>query len=60
MTEYNPPIPWDQYYAQGRERADQLGNRGPLRFEADQLAHDIVDAYRQHGFYVFTQVYARA
>ena len=60
MTEHNPPIPWDQYYAQGRERAEQLGNRGPLRFRADQLAHDIVDAYRQHGFYVFTQVYARA
>jgi len=42
------------YVTSGRERALALGNRGPLRLTADGRLHpDILEAYRQHGFYVF-------
>lgn len=53
---------WDEaemavYLADGERRALALPNRGPIRFEADgSLARDILDAYWEHGFYVFTQV----
>ena len=57
MNENSPPIPWDEYYRSGRDRAEALANRGPLRFGDDgQLMPDIIDAYREHGFYVFTDV----
>ena len=48
---------WRDYCDAGRERALQLGNRGPMRFRADgQLEPDILEAYRRTGFYVFTGV----
>ena len=57
MTEDTLPIPWDQYYARGREKAESLGNRGPLRFDdSGNLVQDILDAYHETGFYVFTDV----
>lgn len=45
------------YFRDGRERALQLGNRGPLRFdEQGRLQADILEAYNEHGFYVFEGV----
>ncbi len=42
------------YLAAGRKRALELGNRGPLRLTADGRLHpDILEAYQEHGFYVF-------
>ncbi|MCP5152646.1 MAG: phytanoyl-CoA dioxygenase family protein [Ectothiorhodospiraceae bacterium] len=46
-----------QYLREGERRALGLGNRGPIRFEADgSLARDIVDAYWRCGFYIFEGV----
>jgi len=43
-----------EYAAAGEARALTLGNRGPLRYNADGSVHqDILDAYWTHGFYVF-------
>lgn len=45
------------YYAEGRARAFEIGNRGPLRFVGDGALHpDIVEAYWRTGFYVFEGV----
>ena len=47
----------DTYFINGERRAHALGNRGPLRFDANSaLAQDIVDAYDETGFYVFEGV----
>ena len=36
-----------------KARALALGNRGPIRFDADgRVAKEITDAYWEHGFYV--------
>lgn len=44
----------DDYFARGAVRARALGNRGPLRFDADgSLAADIREAMNEIGFYVF-------
>ncbi len=46
-----------RYLAEGTERAMALGNRGPIRFEADGRLHpQIREAYERCGFYVFTGV----
>lgn len=43
-----------EYFGEGERRARTLGNRGPMRFEADgSLAKDIRVAYDDVGFYVF-------
>lgn len=45
------------YSREGVRLAKELGNRGPVRFKAGtQLADDILEAYWQHGFYVFENV----
>ncbi|MDA1299518.1 MAG: phytanoyl-CoA dioxygenase family protein [Proteobacteria bacterium] len=45
------------YFESGRQRALEIGNRGPLRLDADgKLAPDILEAYWKHGFYVFEGV----
>jgi hypothetical protein len=45
------------YFAEGTRRARALGNRGPVRLDADGKLHpDILDAYWKHGFYVFEGV----
>lgn len=42
------------YLVDGQRRAKAIGNRGPVRFDGDGKLHrDIVDAYWEHGFYVF-------
>lgn len=48
---------WIAYCEDGKRRALELGNRGPMRFDDDgRLAQDILDAYRATGFYVFEGV----
>jgi hypothetical protein len=45
------------YLRDGERRAFELGNRGPIRFDANgKLAQDILDAYWRCGFYVFEGV----
>ena len=45
------------YLRAGHKRADDLGNRGPFRADAEGNLHpDILAAYWEHGFYVFEGV----
>ena len=54
-TDYNSHMV--RYARAGVERADAIGNRGPIRFDdSGNLHKDILAAYWEHGFYVFTQV----
>lgn len=57
-TDYGPEQAAMQAYLEaGAARAQALGNRGPIRFEADgSIARDILDAYWRTGFYVFEGV----
>lgn len=42
------------YQTAALERAAAIGNRGPIRLDADgRLRPDILDAYWRHGFYIF-------
>lgn len=46
-----------RYRAEGTERALALGNRGPIRFDAQgRLDAAIIESYVEHGFYVFEGV----
>lgn len=46
-----------QYFAEGERRAMELGNRGPVRFVGAGALHpEILEAYWEHGFYVFEGV----
>ena len=50
-----------QYYKAGRNKALNLGNRGPIKFNSDgSLAKQILDAYSEFGFYVFEDVISSA
>ena len=45
------------YRSAGEARARALGNRGPIRLNADgSLREDILEAYWRCGFYVFENV----
>ena len=45
------------YTKAGEARANEIGNKGPIRFDADGKLHpDIVAAYWKHGFYIFEGV----
>jgi ectoine hydroxylase-related dioxygenase (phytanoyl-CoA dioxygenase family) len=45
------------YFRAGEAKARSLGNRGPVRFTEDGKLHpEILDAYRETGFYVFENV----
>jgi hypothetical protein len=47
----------DDYILAGVRLAQSMDNRGPVRFDDQGRLHpDILDAYREHGFYVFTGV----
>ncbi|MYD99220.1 MAG: phytanoyl-CoA dioxygenase family protein [Gammaproteobacteria bacterium] len=46
----------ERYAREGMARAERIGNRGPVRFDNGRLHPAIVDAYWQHGFYVFENV----
>ena len=42
------------YVREGEQMAYELGNRGPIKFNADgTVDKDITDAYWRCGFYVF-------
>jgi hypothetical protein len=46
-----------RYRQEGERRALALGNRGPIRFDADgRLDQAILDAYERDGFYIFEGV----
>ena len=48
-----------EYFAAGTRRARTFGNRGPIRLDAHGKLHrGILDAYWEHGFYVFEGVVA--
>ena len=50
----------DGYLVDGARRAHELGNRGPLQFDADgNLEREILEAYRRTGFYVFEGLLGR-
>ncbi|MCY3620922.1 MAG: phytanoyl-CoA dioxygenase family protein [Gammaproteobacteria bacterium] len=45
------------YVREGERRAEQIGNRGPVRFsKGHALVDEILTAYWEHGFYVFENV----
>ena len=45
------------YLADGKKRALQLPNRGPITYdETGAISKEILDAYWEYGFYVFTDV----
>jgi hypothetical protein len=45
------------YGEAGLRLAERIGNRGPIRLDANGRLHaDILAAYRQHGYYVFEGV----
>lgn len=47
----------ERYAREGMDRADRIGNRGPVRFDDHGKLHpDILNAYWEHGFYVFKRV----
>ncbi len=47
----------DRYASEGMARAQRIGSRGPVRFDEDGNIHpEILDAYWEHGFYVFENV----
>lgn len=49
------------YAAAGEARARAIGNKGPVRFDADGRLHpDIVTAYWRHGFYIFEGIVSPA
>ena len=49
------------YAAAGEARARAIGNKGPVRFDADGRLHpDIVAAYWRHGFYIFEGIVSPA
>lgn len=46
-----------EYIHAGTERAYAIGNRGPIRLDANgKLEQDILDAYWKHGFYIFEDI----
>ena len=47
----------ENYLREGVQRADAIGNRGPVRFDANGRLHaDIAAAYWKHGYYIFENV----
>ncbi|MYA15631.1 MAG: phytanoyl-CoA dioxygenase family protein [Gammaproteobacteria bacterium] len=47
------------YIHHGERRAREMGNRGPIRFkDGYALADEILEAYWEHGFYVFENAIA--
>ena len=47
-------MPMDDFYAEAADRALALGNRGPLRVDAEgRVEQRLLDAYWRTGFYIF-------
>jgi len=51
---------WEKYRERGLARAKELGARGPLRFDENGLAPDILEAFQEHGFYTFENMVSQA
>lgn len=57
LTEAEHVAAMADYVSDGERRARAAGNRGPVRFDSQGNVHgDIIDAYWEHGFYVFEGV----
>jgi hypothetical protein len=60
LVDENSPLQGEavaRYMAEGERRAYKLGNRGPVRFtDSGDIHPEILNAYRQHGFYVLEGV----
>ncbi|HZD26511.1 MAG TPA: phytanoyl-CoA dioxygenase family protein [Alphaproteobacteria bacterium] len=58
IVDYGPEeAAMQAYLREGEARAYALGNRGPIRFNADGTLHDdILEAYWRCGFYIFEGV----
>lgn len=53
----NAEVDTDEYFRRGEQRALAMPNRGPIRYLDDGSVHpDILAAYGEYGFYVFTGV----
>jgi ectoine hydroxylase-related dioxygenase (phytanoyl-CoA dioxygenase family) len=49
------------YQKEGLRRAQEIGNKGPARFDANGRLHpDILSAYWKHGYYIFEGVIDQA
>jgi Phytanoyl-CoA dioxygenase (PhyH) len=55
IVDYGPDqAAMERYRSEGEQRAQRLGNRGPLRFDSDgKLDATILSAYSRCGFYIF-------
>jgi ectoine hydroxylase-related dioxygenase (phytanoyl-CoA dioxygenase family) len=48
----------EDYFREGEVRARNLANRGPIRLTREgKLAPEILDSYKEHGFYVLENVF---
>jgi ectoine hydroxylase-related dioxygenase (phytanoyl-CoA dioxygenase family) len=48
----------EDYFREGEGRARSLANRGPIRLTSEgKLAPEIVDAYKEYGFYILEGVF---
>jgi hypothetical protein len=58
IVDYGPEqSAMERYRREGEERARQLNNRGPLRFDANgNLDPAILEAYSRLGFYIFERL----
>lgn len=57
MNEISRDTAMQAYLEAGRQAAFALGNRGPIRYDADGKMHpEILEAYWRCGFYVFENV----
>jgi len=51
----------EKYLEEGEKKALTLGNKGPIRFQSNgNLEGDILESYREHGFYIFENVLNKA
>src|ERR1700735_1199855 len=54
IVDYPEQEAMERYRREGEARAMRLGNRGPIRFDAEgNLDRAILEAYKRCGFYVF-------
>jgi ectoine hydroxylase-related dioxygenase (phytanoyl-CoA dioxygenase family) len=51
----------EDYFREGEVRARNLANRGPIRLTAEgKLAPEILESYKEHGFYILENVFDAA
>ena len=48
------------FFRIGIEKAYELGNRSPIRFENDRrISQNIIDSYWENGFYIFENLISK-